>query len=549
MQNSSGQKSPSDAVDLTVMIPAVDTGVWNAAPVNGSQNCLEIGTRIAEFEILGIIGEGGFGIVYLAFDHSLQRTVALKEYMPGVMAGRNTDQSLLVRSSRHQEAFNTGLKSFINEARLLAQFDHPALIKIHRFWEQNNTGYMAMRFYEGKTLKRILQDQPQLITEKWLKSLLLSITDALDALYKVQILHRDISPENIMILKTGKAVLLDFGAARQIISNMAQSLTVILKPGYAPIEQYADDPSMEQGQWTDIYSLSAVLYLAITKKTPPSSVARMMKDPITALKGHHPGFSPEFLDAIDLGFAVRPEKRPQSIADFRTLLGIGTTTDIAKKRARQSSNATLVVPEEKKGTQQVGTTQSLQRDIPAAKILKANLPSPRNLSIKIAACTAVILIVVIAVNYGISDEKVEESSGKRPVALTSLKLPEIKPIISPSQKMEAPETAVKNAELGQKERRTTESDGNPVSASVAVPVAPVAFGIVSLSVKPWGKIIVDGTEKGVSPPLKRLSLTEGKHTIKIVNPSFAEKALNVDIKAKKTRIIDVDFSHPSENSP
>jgi hypothetical protein len=292
-------------------------------PANASENCLPVGTRLSEFELTGIIGEGGFGSVYLAFDHSLQRTVAIKEYMPGALAGRNDDKSVMVRSERHKETFLTGLRSFINEARLLAQFDHPALIKVHRFWEENNTAYMAMRYYEGQTLKNVVKNTPEVITEEWLRTMLKPILEALEALYKVNILHRDISPDNIMIQKTGGAVLLDFGAARQIIGDMTQALTVILKPGYAPVEQYAEDASMKQGPWTDIYALCAVLYVTITKKPPPTSVARMIKDPINWLSAtQYPNFSENFLAAINKGLAVNPDHRPQTIDEFRRLIGI-----------------------------------------------------------------------------------------------------------------------------------------------------------------------------------------------------------------------------------
>src|SRR5687768_4399645 len=204
-------------------------------------NSLPIGTRLAEFEIREVIGEGGFGIVYLAFDHSLQRTVAIKEYMPSALAARANDQTVSVRSKRHAEAFGAGLRSFINEARLLAQFDHPALVKVYRFWEQHGTAYMTMRYYEGRTFKAVVRDNPELVTEAWLKRLLRPVLGALDVLYAAKILHRDVSPENIMIQPNGEPVLLDFGAARQIVQDMAQSLTVILKPGFAPVEQYADD--------------------------------------------------------------------------------------------------------------------------------------------------------------------------------------------------------------------------------------------------------------------------------------------------------------------
>ncbi|MDP5008093.1 MAG: serine/threonine protein kinase, partial [Glaciimonas sp.] len=308
-------------------------------PMN-DDNFLPKGTRLTDFKILGVIGEGGFGIVYFAFDKSLRRMVAIKEYMPGALAGRGANQKVMVRSGQHQETFAIGLKSFINEARLLAQFDHPALIKVYRFWEQNNTGYMAMRYYEGRTLRSVVKNAPESVTEEWLKSILKPMLEALDAMYRLNILHRDISPDNIMIQKTGEAVLLDFGAARQVIGDMTHSLTVILKPGYAPIEQYADDTTMKQGAWTDIYSLCAVMYFTITGKAPATSMARMIKDPMMPLAGvaeyQACGFSCHFLAAIDAGLAVNPEERPQSIEAFRQFLDLELSVPMPTQQARVS---------------------------------------------------------------------------------------------------------------------------------------------------------------------------------------------------------------------
>ncbi|MFZ3290020.1 MAG: serine/threonine-protein kinase, partial [Telluria sp.] len=274
-------------------------------PDNGTENCLAIGTRLSDFEITGILGEGGFGIVYVAFDHALQRTVAIKEYMPGALAARGADQSVAVRAERHQETFEVGLRSFINEARLLAQFDHPSLVKVYRFWEQNRTAYTAMQYYDGRTVKNIVENSPELVTDAWCRLVFKQILEALEMLYTMNILHRDVSPDNIMVQASGDAVLLDFGSARQIIGDMTRGLTVILKPGYAPIEQYAGDASLEQGAWTDIYALSALMYFAIVREAPPTSIARMVKDPLTPLQGRAlPGFSPQLLAAIDKGLAV-----------------------------------------------------------------------------------------------------------------------------------------------------------------------------------------------------------------------------------------------------
>ncbi len=308
-----------------------------------TENSLAIGTRLNDFEIPGVLGEGGLGIVYLAFDHSLQRTVAIKEYMPGALAGRSADTSVILRSERHKATFDAGLKSFINEARLLAQFDHPSLVKVYRFWEENKTAYMVMRHYDGHTLKKIRNKRPKLVTEAWLKFIFKQILEALDTLYKSKILHRDISPDNIIVQKNGVAVLLDFGSARQIIGDMTQGLTVILKPGYAPVEQYSDETEQQQGSWTDIYALAAVMYFAIIKAPPPISVGRVIKDTMTPLQdGEYPGYSAKFLKGIDQALAIQPQDRPQSIDEFRILLGISAFASARKARKGKDEHGASV---------------------------------------------------------------------------------------------------------------------------------------------------------------------------------------------------------------
>lgn len=286
-------------------------------------NTLPPGTRMGEFEILGLIGEGGFGIVYLAQDHSLERKVALKEYMPSGMATRTQAMQVMVRSPQYADTFTMGLRSFINEARMLARFDSPSLVKVHRFWEENGTAYMVMPFYEGVTLKQALKEKRVAPGEAWLKAMLGSLCDALDTIHREQCYHRDIAPDNILLLRDGRPVLLDFGAARRVIGDLTQGLTVILKPGFAPIEQYADAPGLRQGPWTDIYALAAVVYFAISGKTPPPSVARIVHDEMPPAREVGKGrYSEQFLAVLDAALAVRPEHRIQNVSELREVLGI-----------------------------------------------------------------------------------------------------------------------------------------------------------------------------------------------------------------------------------
>jgi len=298
----------------------VDPKGGGGRPVQGHE--LPTGMRLAEFEISRLIGQGGFGIVYLAHDHVLQRRVALKEYMPSSLAVRAADGvRVCISAPRHAEAFEAGLRSFVNEARLLAQFDDPALVKVYRFWEDHGTAYMVMPYYEGPTLKAALAQQAERPDEATIRTWLDPLLDALAVLHGAGCLHRDIAPDNILLTASGP-LLLDFGAARRVIGELTHDLTVVLKPGYAPIEQYGDVPTMTQGPWTDLYALACVVYRAITGKAPMPSVERVVEDRLPLLRTVAAGrYGESLLRAMDAALAVRPQDRPQDVARLRSLLG------------------------------------------------------------------------------------------------------------------------------------------------------------------------------------------------------------------------------------
>ncbi len=291
-----------------------------------ASSALPNGTRLGEFEITGVVGEGGFGIVYSAHDTTLERIVAVKEYLPSAFASRSPDGLVKIRSDEHRKTFEAGLASFINEAKMLARFAHPGLVEVFRFWEANGTAYMAMRYYRGVTLRDTIRNDPQTITEDWLCQTLDPILLALRELHAEQCFHRDIAPDNIMVLPNGKSVLMDFGAARRIIGGMTRALTTVLKPGYAPIEQYSDDGAMQQGAWTDIYALGGVLYHAMTGKVPVQAISRMMADPLKEVGSiARNTYSPNLCGAVMKSLAVMPENRFQSIDELRGALGWVTT--------------------------------------------------------------------------------------------------------------------------------------------------------------------------------------------------------------------------------
>ncbi|AUX92271.1 serine/threonine protein kinase [Mixta gaviniae] len=289
-------------------------------------NALPIGYRFNEFEIKEVIGGGGFGIVYRAWDHQLERTIAIKEFMPASLAVRSDDLNLVLRSERFSKTFHAGLNSFIQEARLLARFNHPNLLHVLRFWVQNDTAYMGTVFYSGTTLSRLATQRPELVNEAWIRRLLPPLFGAINTIHQEGYLHRDISLDNIQIQENMMPVLLDFGSARKTIGNLSDETETMLRPGFAPIEQYSDDNESEQGPWTDIYALGAVLHTLIVGAPPPVSVVRSIEDNYRPLAELRPaGFSLPLLHAIDKALALKPEERPQSIDAFAALMELSVS--------------------------------------------------------------------------------------------------------------------------------------------------------------------------------------------------------------------------------
>jgi len=284
-------------------------------------NCLPVGARVSEFEILGLIGEGSFGIVYLAVDTSLERVVALKEFMPSAFAGRVDGVRVAVRSANHQPTFDAALRGFIKEAKILASFSHSALLEVFRFWEGNGTAYIAMRLYRGETLRQAISKDKSKFDEDTIAQIMGPIMDAIEMLHREQVFHRDIAPDNIM-LANGQSVLLDFGSARRVIGDATQALTTILKPGYSPLEQYSDDGTMRQGAWTDVYALGGVLYHLATGKVPPQAVSRLLADPLQSVNQvTNNAFSDAFSSAVTKALSVYVENRFQTVVEFREALG------------------------------------------------------------------------------------------------------------------------------------------------------------------------------------------------------------------------------------
>lgn len=348
----SAAPAPDDATIITAggptvppsQTPTLAATSHTTSGGNEQAGLLPIGSRLAEFEVTRIVGQGGFGVVYEAWDPTLERVVAIKEYLPSSLSTRQGDGTVTPLSERHRETFDLGMRSFINEARLLAQFDHPSLLKVYRFWQERGTTYMVMPFYRGDTLRQALHAMPGGADEGWLLHIMDGVTQALSVMHAAHCYHRDIAPDNIILLEgSGRPVVLDFGAARRVITDKTQAITVILKPGYAPIEQYAEMPDMAQGAWTDVYALAAVMHVAVSGRAPPPSVARLLSDSYVPLSGNEAlrqRYSPALLAAIDAGLGVRPESRPQSMAALRESLGLDGGVTVIRPPAAPSRAST-----------------------------------------------------------------------------------------------------------------------------------------------------------------------------------------------------------------
>jgi serine/threonine protein kinase len=290
-----------------------------AAPPRVDYVALPAGALVGRYQVVSVLGQGGFGITYLARDTQLGREVAVKEYLPAALAVRPDGSSVLPRSTEVADDFGWGRGRFIEEGRTLASLhEAPSIVKVFDFLEANGTAYIVMELLRGRTLEeRVKAEGP--LPPAGLQAILSPLLAGLQKVHNVGFLHRDIKPANIMLGADGRPTLIDFGAARAAMADRSRSMTAIFTPGYAAPEQFT---SAKQGPWTDIYGLSATLHYAITGKAPPSAFDRLMEDTYEPLAGVAPqGFEARLLRGIDAGLSLPPEERPPGIATWRALLG------------------------------------------------------------------------------------------------------------------------------------------------------------------------------------------------------------------------------------
>lgn len=339
------------------------------SPSNRSMSntrCLKPGVILKErYKIEEVIGAGGFGITYRAWDPLLQSYVAIKEYYPSGIATRSADSSkVCVPVGQEQREYHRGKIRFLKEAQDVARFQsEPNIVSIYDYLEENDTAYMVMEYLHGCTLKQYIREHGGRLDTDHILHICLSVLDALAVVHKAGMIHRDISPENIFICEDLTVKLIDFGAAKQVYLDGEQTMSVVLKPGYAPPEQYAKKD--KQGPWTDIYALGAALYFAATGEKPEESFGRVLEDTIKPVCEVNPEIPRAMSQVIMRAMSVKIEDRYQAVEAMREALLAG-----------EGQNA-----------------QMEPYVIPASRISKRDLPKKRGFLIGVAFCIVIMLVV------------------------------------------------------------------------------------------------------------------------------------------------------------
>ncbi len=316
--------------------------------MNDHLHALPAGHRLGGYRIEGVLGSGGFGITYYARDIDIGKPVAIKEYLPNEFALRTDETTVKPKSTADQDSYQWGLERFLEEARALARFTHPHINEVYRFFEDNGTAYIVLGYIEGETLSQLLKRENQLEANR-LRRLLEELLSGLEEVHGAGFVHRDIKPSNIMLRENGAAVLLDFGAARQAVGRRSKSITSILTPGYAPIEQYSSKGD-DIGPWTDLYALGMVAYRCISgiadgelldavERARLERKGGQSKDLTPAVELGKGRYDIALLKAVEWAIRVDEEQRPQNVAAMREALEGGDEPGAVAATAAQSSEA------------------------------------------------------------------------------------------------------------------------------------------------------------------------------------------------------------------
>lgn len=405
---------------------------------------LPLGTQLGDYRLDAVIGQGGFGITYRAFDSQLAKIVAIKEYLPVEFAVRGADRQVVPRGGSFAEDFAWGRDRFLEEARALARFRHPHIVPVMRFIEANGTAYTVMEFEDGRSVAEMLREPGRRLPLPDVRRLTEGLLSGLAAVHAQGFLHRDIKPSNIIIRRDGMPILIDFGAARLAIGGRSRTLTSVLTPQYAPIEQYAMDG--KQGPWSDIYSAGAVLYRAIAGEPPPEAASRVGQDPYRPLvRTQADRFDQNFLGAIDRALSFAAENRPQTIEAWRALFGTslpppgGVVSDAPTQKmalapsAQPKAISTKMKPPEPSARTEpsLGIAPRLGGVTRGEEVVPPAAPTATRRRLPFGAILTVFVIAVVAVGLLLARPQLE-SLASRVLTMASVAPPAETPTAPPS---------------------------------------------------------------------------------------------------------------------
>lgn len=500
----------NDSVDPTLTLPTlVDpeapihrgaTHPGNNPPSTRNHVALPIGYDLHEYTIEALLGTGSFGLTYLARDNNLQCQVAIKEYLPNDLAVRTAGQTVCAKTESDTHGYRVGLSGFLAESRVLASFRHPNIVRVTRFFEANNTAYMVMDYEKGEPLRDWLKQHGP-IDEAQLLKMFIPLLDGLDVVHRARVLHRDIKPANIYVREEdGSLVLLDFGAARYARSDDSRSLTSIVTPGFAPLEQYHAHGA--QGPWSDLYAIGGVLYWMVTGEKPQEAPSRVKHDAMpSALSLAGGRYSDRLLRAIDWALTPDETDRPKAVSQFKAVL-----------------------------TGEVAAPPPPIPKTPGVPMPRARAASRIKLPVLLGAAAVVVLAVAGFAFYPKAEPPAQTAVAQAPARIEA----------GEASKAAARKPAAPVARKTAKEPVAAGADAaGPQARSRSVAAVPTAT--VILDVTPQGEIVLNGKKAGVSPPLDRLVVPAGtKHKIEI-HGSGPSHYWTVDLKPGEKREIRANF--------
>lgn len=477
-------------------------------PATRNHVALPVGYELHEYTIEALLGTGSFGLTYLARDNNLQCQVAIKEYLPNDLAVRTAGQTVCAKTESDTHGYRIGLNGFLAESRVLASFRHPNIVRVTRFFEANKTAYMVMDYERGEPLRDWVKLNGP-VDEAQLLKMFIPLLEGLDVVHRARVLHRDIKPANIYVREEdGSLVLLDFGAARYARSDDSRSLTSIVTPGFAPLEQYHTHGA--QGPWSDLYAFGGVLYWVVTGEKPLEAPSRVKNDAMpTALSLARGRYSERLLRAIDWALTPDETDRPKSVSQLRAVL----TGEVAAPPPPIPKAASVPMP-------------------------VAAVPSKVKRPLLLGAASMAVMVAASFAFYPKAEPPAQMAVEQAPAAAPA------KTEVGEAPKTATPKPVAPVAKKPAKESvaaRSAVDSPQAADKTKAQDAAAAATATVILDVTPQGEIVLDGKKAGVAPPLNRLVVSaDTQHKIEI-HGSGPSHYWTVDLKPGEKREIRANF--------